>query len=216
MRNAFVLFAALLVALVTTASAAPKASKAADKPRLELGEPRAPGSGSCNNESNPCSGAGETCSANRCYCKGPDYRRCSAEAKDCTHVSESRDDCGACGNKCGSGKSCWKGACMDTDAAEAAYRKQVGEEQQQRDQVEVEQKKHLEALSQRLKGGRLEVFNQYSEPDKFEGGSVETATKWIFRRFVDQTHSFCDIEFRFKADRMIKKTKVGQGCAFVD
>jgi hypothetical protein len=206
------------------------ANKAPDAPKLNMTDARKPSSGSCDNQSNPCGGGGETCQANMCYCKeGSAHCGKSGYPRDCIDLSQDDDNCGKCGNACAPGadqrnstpaekqQKCVAGKCVSYAEWDKAYMQKVYDDQKQRDQAEADQKKHLAELEKKLKGGRLDVFNQYSEPTKFEGGaSVEKATKWIFHRFVDQTQSFCSIEFAFKGNKVVKKRKIGEGCIYVD
>lgn len=98
-------------------------SAASAKPGAEAG--RTPGSGSCNNDTNKCSGAGETCRNNLCYC-GEGFARCHPykpgddDSKDCTNLRESADDCSACGKKCPAKAECDKGKCVACKAGETA------------------------------------------------------------------------------------------------
>jgi hypothetical protein len=101
------------------ASATASAQKSAASP--EVG--RTPGSGSCNNDTNKCSGAGEVCRNNLCFCD-KDWGRChpykpgNDDSKDCANLLESADDCGACGKKCPANSECNSGKCVPCQAGQ--------------------------------------------------------------------------------------------------
>jgi hypothetical protein len=102
----------------TDASGKPKAkpkaaTSASTPPRGQIG--RKPGSGSCNNTDNKCSGKGETCTDNLCYCNASDgWGRCTKEpdAPDCAYLAGDMDNCGACGRRCKDTDICEKGKCI--------------------------------------------------------------------------------------------------------
>ena len=80
-------------------------------------DPRPPKSGSCNNSDNKCSGEGETCKDNTCYCQGPRYARCDIKPEDsgifdCRDLFNYSPDCGACGHQCKGDTLCQNGKCV--------------------------------------------------------------------------------------------------------
>jgi hypothetical protein len=75
---------------------------------------RPPRTGKCNNTDNKCSGDGETCRDNLCYCEAPKFARCKAPSgdfDDCFDVSIDGKNCGACGKKCAANQECNDGKC---------------------------------------------------------------------------------------------------------
>ncbi len=90
-------------------SAAPAAPST---PRGQIG--RKPTSGSCDNTDNTCSGQGESCIDNLCFCTEAGFARCrkDPDARNCTYIAGDIDNCGACGKKCRSDQMCEKGKCV--------------------------------------------------------------------------------------------------------
>lgn len=126
-----VLFAIAAPSLsVPTAEAQSKPSgkaKPAPKPAASASsgvkDGRKPGSGSCNNADNKCSGTTEVCRDNLCFCQGVmttntgdklDWRRCEANdlvEHSCTDIMNAHDHCGGCNKRCGGNQECTNGKC---------------------------------------------------------------------------------------------------------
>ncbi len=81
-------------------------------------DPRPPKSGVCDGAAKKCTGDGETCKDNICYCKGPQFARCGTDPKiisDCRDLVSDSSNCGVCGHQCSSGTICQGGKCISGD-----------------------------------------------------------------------------------------------------
>jgi hypothetical protein len=98
-----------------SASASTSSSATATPPGAPRGQVgRKPTSGSCDNADNKCSGNGESCIDNLCYCTQSGWARCSTDPDDrnCSYIVSDMDNCGTCGHRCKDSQMCEKGKCV--------------------------------------------------------------------------------------------------------
>jgi hypothetical protein len=79
-----------------------------------------------------------------------------------------------------------------------------------------EEAKHLAAMKKVLKGDRWRIWQQHGDPWDFPGEKIQAAAYWDYERTPENTSFTCTVRYAFSGNKLVRKTKSGTGCIYVD
>ncbi len=102
-----------------------------------------------------------------------------------------------------------KKAEADATKADEERRKKDEEERKKREEEEA---KTIAKMKKLLKGDRWKIWDREGDPSDYPGEHIQRASYWDYTSTLSTTNLSCTVRYRFKGNKLVKKTKAGLGC----
>jgi len=96
------------------------------------------------------------------------------------------------------------------------HEEQAKKSQEEHKKAQEEAEKYAAKMKKLLKGDRWRIWDREGDPSDYPGDHVQVASYWDYTVTPANTSFSCTVRYRFKGNKLVKKSKSGTGCILVD